>query len=92
VKRKTHITIVACIYKYTSNVEEENQTTLGERPTGSGAKKKKDDTCTRNAGYDRTAGKGSIQNQNRSTEFPSSQPMQKIEERSQLTVLQGFIC
>jgi serine/threonine-protein kinase ULK/ATG1 len=24
-----------------------------------------DDTCTRNAGYDRTAGKGSVQNQNR---------------------------
>ncbi|TKV98530.1 hypothetical protein SEVIR_9G565800v4 [Setaria viridis] len=28
-------------------------------------KSAKDDTCTRNAGYDRTTGKGSVQNQNR---------------------------
>jgi hypothetical protein len=52
----------------------------------------KDDTCTRNAGYDRTDGKGSIQNQNRYFIQPRSQPMQKIEERGQLTILQGFIC
>jgi hypothetical protein len=47
VKRKTHITVVTCIYRYTSNLEEENQTTLGERPMGSGKKKKKGQACGR---------------------------------------------